>query len=191
LKRSQSMDDKGHMKTIQSGSLKISEPEFLVAGKLRKSHGLNGEMWIEVITDYPELFTQGINVFIGEKYKNIGVSSFRLAGKLGLIKFKGFENPESLASFHNAFLYFESKAMPELQDNEYYHHELIGVEVRDESGVVIGKLSEILMTGANDVYVITPIEGNTDILIPAIKSVIKKIDIESKLMIVNLPVWDK
>jgi 16S rRNA processing protein RimM len=179
------------MKTIQSGSLKISEPEFLVAGKLRKSHGLNGEMWIEVITDYPELFTQDISVFIGEKYKKIGVSSFRLAGKLGLIKFEGFENPESLASFHNAFLYFESKAMPKLLDNEYYHHELIGVEVRDVSGVVIGKLSEIIMTGANDVYVITPLEGNTDILIPAIKSVIIKIDIESKLMIINPPVWDK
>ena len=185
------MKARGHKNINQSGSLKKSEPEFLVAGKLRKSHGLNGEMWIEVLTDYPDLFNQDIGVFIGEKYKKITVKSFRFAGKLGLIRFEGFENPESLWPFNNAYLYFESKNMPELHDEEYYHHELIGLEVRDEKSAVIGILTEILVTGANDVYVITPKEGNKDILIPAIKSVIQKIDLESKLMIIKPPEWDK
>lgn len=190
MKRSPSMKDRGHKNANQSGSLKNSEPEFLVAGKLRKSHGLKGEMWIEVLTDYPELFNQDISAFIGEKYKKTTIKSFRFAGKLGLIRFEGYENPESIWPFNNTYLYFESKNMPELQDEEYYHHQLIGLEVRDEKGVVIGTLTEILVTGANDVYVITQKEGNKDILIPAIKSVIQKIDIESKLMIINPPEWD-
>ncbi len=191
MKRSQTMKDKGHKNNNQTGSLKNSEPEFLVAGKLRKSHGLNGEMWIEVLTDNPELLNQDIQVFIGENYKKITIKSFRLAGKLGLIRFEGFKNPESLRSFNNAYLYFELKNMPALQDEEYYHHELIGLEVRDGNGIVIGTLTEILVTGANDVYVITPKEGNKDILIPAIKSVIQKIDLESKLMFINPQEWDK
>ena len=133
---------------------------------------------------------QDIPVFIGENYKKITIKAFRLAGKLGLIQFEGFENPESLRAFNNAYLYFETKNMPALHDEEYYHHELIGLEVRDEKGLIIGTLSEILVTGANDVYVITPKDGKKDILIPAIKSVIQKIDIESKLMIINPQEWD-
>jgi 16S rRNA processing protein RimM len=57
--------------------------------------------------------------------------------------------------------------------------------------VVIGEVTDILVTGANDVYAITPKSGNKEILIPAIKSVIVKIDIESKLMIINPPEWDR
>ena len=185
------MKARSHKNINQSGSLNKSEPEFLVAGKLRRTHGLKGEMWIEVLTDFPELFNQAKNVFIGEKHKKITVKSFKFAGKKGLIRFDGYENPESVWLFNNEYLYFDSHSMPELHDEEYYHHELIGLEVRDEKGAVIGILTEILVTGANDVYVITPKEGNKDILIPAIKSVIQKIDIESKLMIINPPEWDK
>lgn len=185
------MKDLGRKNNNQSGSLKNSEPEFLVAGKLRKSHGLNGEMWIEVLTDYPELFNQDIPVFISEKFKEILVKSFRQAGKLGLIRFEGFDTSESLRAFNNEYLYFESKNMPALQEEEYYHHELIGLEVRDENGEVLGTLTEILETGANDVYVITLRDGKKDLLIPAIKSVIQKIDIESKLMVISPQEWDR
>ena len=55
------LDRKGNN---QSGSLKNSEPEFLVAGKLRKSHGLSGEMWIEVLTDHPELLQTRVFLFL-------------------------------------------------------------------------------------------------------------------------------
>ena len=186
-----SMKDRGHKNNFQSGSLKNSEPEFLVAGKLRKSHGLKGEMWIEVLMDFPELFDREISAFIGEKYKKVAIKSFRFAGKLGLILFEGYENPESLRSFNNAYLYFESKYFPKLQNEEFYHHELIGLEVKNNLGDVVGTLTKILVIGANDVYVITPYEGNEDILIPAIESVIQKIDIESKVMIINPPEWEK
>jgi len=184
------MKNTGKKNSGNSGSPKKSEPEFLVAGKLRKSHGLDGEMWIEIITDYPELFNQGIEIFIGENHESISIKSFKLTGKLGLIQFVGFENPESLRSFNNAYLYFSSQSMPKLPEDEYYHYQLIGILVKDESGNNIGALSEILVTGANDVYVITPEGGKNDILIPAIKSVITKIDIESKLMIVHPPEWE-
>ena len=80
--------------------------------------------------------------------------------------------------------------MPDLRDEEYYYHELIGVEVRNEEGAILGTLTEIIVTGANDVYVVTPKNGSKDILIPAIKSVIKKIDIESKLMVISPQEWD-
>ncbi len=184
------MKDKGHKKNKNSGSLTNSEPEFLVAGKLRKSHGLKGEMWIEVLTDFPEIFNQGIPAYIGEKHIKVLIKSFRLAGKLGLVIFEEYVSPESIRAFNNAYLYFETKKMPVLKKEEYYHHELIGLEVIDDKGQIIGILTEILITGANDVYVITPNDGGKDILIPAIKAVIQKIDIESKQMIISPQEWD-
>jgi 16S rRNA processing protein RimM len=184
------MNNRGNKKNSQSGSLKKSEPEFLVAGKLRKSHGLDGEMWVEVITDYPELFNQGTEIFIGENHKNISIKSFKIAGKLGLIRFEGYENPESIRSFNNAYLFFNSQSLPELPKDEYYHYQLIGILVKDELGNNIGTLTDIIVTGANDVYIVKPDDGKNDILIPAIKSVVKKIDIESKIMIVHPPEWE-
>jgi 16S rRNA processing protein RimM len=185
------MNDRGNNKNGQSGSLNKSEPEFLVAGKLRRSHGLDGEMWMEVITDFPDLLKPGITIFIGENHQNILIRSFKIAGKLGLIRFEGYENPESLRSFSNAYLYFECQNLPELPKSEYYHHQLLGILVKDEAGNIIGTLTDILETGANDVYVISPADGKDDILIPAIKTVIKKIDIESNLMIAHPPEWEK
>ena len=185
------MKDQGQEKKNKSGSLKNSEPEFLVAGKLRKSHGLHGEMWIEVLTDFPELLNQGSDVFVGDGFNKIKIQSFRQAGKLGLIQFEGYENPESLRLFNNAYLYFESKSLPDLEGEAYYHHDLIGLKVCDTNGAVIGVVAEILETGANDVYVIKPRDGDREILIPAIKSVIQKIDIESKRMVINPQEWDK
>jgi 16S rRNA processing protein RimM len=184
------MNDRGTRKNGQSGSLKKSEPEFLVAGKLRKSHGLDGEMWIEIITDFPDLLNKGTGIFLGENHKEISIKSFKIAGKLGLIRFEGYENPESVRSFSNCYLYFTSRSLPKLSKDEYYHHELIGILVQDENGNYIGKLTDILETGANDVYIVTPEAGNADILFPAIKSVVKKIDIESNLMTVHPPEWE-
>ena len=180
----------GQKRINQSGSPKKSEPEFLVTGKLRKSHGLKGEMWVEVITEHPELLDKGKDVFIGEKHLKAIIKSFKIADKSGLIRFEGYENPESLTSFNNSLIYSEMKNIPDLAEGEYYRHSIIGLNVKDNNGAAIGKITDILVTGANDVYVITSDDSENDILIPAIKAVIQKIDIESNLMIVNPPEWD-
>jgi len=190
LNKSHTMKDLDHKGTKQSGSLKNSEPEFLIAGKLRKTHGLDGEMWIEVLTDRPDMLKQGFFVFIGKNYEQQRIRSFRMADKLGLIRFEGFKDPESLNAFRNAFLYFKTENLPALNDEEYYHHELIGLVVKKQDGTILGNLTEIIVTGANDVYVITPNNGTKDLLIPAIKSVIKKIDLESNQMVISPQEWD-
>ncbi len=190
MKKFHSMKDLDKKEKDQSGSLKKSEPEFLIAGKLRKSHGLRGEMWIEVITNHPELFTKGFPVYVGEKFNKNIIKSFRMADKLGLIQLEGLNSPEILKGFSNTYLYFDRKDLPALGGEEYYHHELVGLEVRNEQGAILGTITEIIVTGANDVYVISSDDGEKEILIPAIKSVIKKIELESKLMIISPQEWD-
>ena len=78
---------------------------------------------------------------------------------------------------------YDSELLP---PDTYFHYDLIGLEVREEGGAVLGNIIEVIETGANDVYVIHS-EGEKDILIPAIFSVVTNVDISSSLMVVNLP----
>ncbi len=74
--------------------------------------------------------------------------------------------------------------MIELPDGEYYHHQLLGMQVFDENGLDLGKLSEILETGANDVYVIKSADGKEE-LIPATKDNLLHVDLQEKKMVVK------
>ena len=174
----------------QSGSLKNSEPEFLVVGKIGKTHGLQGELWMNLLTDFPDRLIHGKHVFIGSKYREYAIKSFRVSTSRGLISFSEFRTPEEARILTNQYVYVNAKEMPDLPAEEYYHHNLIGVQVVDEGQRVIGTLKEIIVTGANDVYVVVK-EGGDDqeVLIPAIESVIIKVDIQKKQMVVRLQEW--
>ena len=88
----------------------------------------------------------------------------------------------------NAVIYVQTDSLPTLPEGEYYFHQLIGLHVIDENAQPVGILSEIMETGANDVYVLISPDGE-EILIPAIDEVIKKVDLERGEIIINLPEW--
>ena len=174
----------------QSGSLKNSEPEFLVVGKIGKTHGLRGELWMNLLTDFPDRLINGKHVFIGAKYREYAIKSFRVSTSRGLISFAEFQTPEEARTLTNQYVYVEAGDMPELPAEEYYHHDLIGIQVVDEEQHVLGTLKEIIETGANDVYVILKEGGDEqEVLIPAIESVIIRVDIQEKQMVVRLQEW--
>jgi 16S rRNA processing protein RimM len=88
-----------------------------------------------------------------------------------LIAFEGILSPEMVGEFRNQFVYVKSEDRPQLPKGEYYHHQLLGLSVIDDSGGNLGVLSEILSTGANDVYVVRN-EVGQEILLPVIDEVI-------------------
>ncbi len=167
-----------------------SEPEFLLAGKLLKTHGLKGELWLKVITDFPEIFFSETHIFIGPNYKEIEVKEVKPAGDKLLISFLGIDNVNDVRGFVNWNVFFSTLQMPQLPEGDYYIHQLIGLSVFDLENVRIGTLSEVLQTGANDIYVILLDDGNIkEVLIPAIESAIKEIDLDSGKMLVNIDDW--
>lgn len=174
----------------QSGSLKNSEPEFLAVGKIGKTHGLRGELWMNLLTDFPERLDRGKHVYIGRDYQEYTIKSFQLTVKRGLISFPDFKNLEDARVLINQIVYVKAGEVPKLSTEEYYHHELIGIKVIDEKQQVIGILIDIIKTGANDVYIVRNETGEKEeVLIPAIKSVIIKVDIQDKIMVVRLQEW--
>ena len=172
-------------KDYDSGSPEVGEPEFLVIGKLGRPHGLHGEILMVVYTDFPERIQPGVTFFVGPHYQPIKLSKRRPHSRGLLITFEGYRARERIAELRNQLVYVRTSDRPPLEQGEYYHHQLLGLEVVDENGKKLGFLSNILETGANEVYVVRDQSG-AEILVPAIDSVVLDIDLEHKQVRVHL-----
>ena len=102
-----------------------------------------------------------------------------------LIKFRDLDTPEAAGRYRNKPVYVTAADRPALPQGQYYHHELIGFAVVDEEGGLIGTLTEIMQTGANDVYVVGRPVGR-EILLPVISSVVLAVNAESRQIRVRL-----
>lgn len=171
-----------------SGSPHKGEPVYFVIGKLRRPHGISGEILFEMITENPTYFSAGSQVFIGEKKSACTILSIRQTNKLWLVSFEGFESREKVALLTNKSIYVPEEDLKPLPKDRFYHHEVIGMKVFTENNSFLGEVTEILETGANDVYVIQSSEGQ-ELLIPAVKSVVITIDRDSRSIIVRPQEW--
>jgi 16S rRNA processing protein RimM len=171
------------------GSPRSGEPLFLVVGKIRRPHGIKGELVMEVLTDFPERIQIGRTLYAGDKHQPVKIESLRWHKNYLLIKFHGYDTPESAGIFRNVLIYKPIDHVPQLPEGEYYHYQLMGLRVVDEAGELIGVLQEILITGANDVMLIQS-PDNKEVLIPLIDSVLLDVNLEEKTIRVKPPEWD-
>lgn len=168
-----------------SGSPIAGEPAFLTIGKLRRPHGLHGELVMEIHTDFPERIEPGARVFLGEQYIPVIIRSRRYHNEGMLVGFEGVDTPEAAGRYRNLFVFTSNQILPDLEENEYYYHQLIGLRVQNENGDFLGVLTAILETGANDVYLVTGDHGE-EILLPAIAKVILNVDLTKNTIRVHM-----
>jgi 16S rRNA processing protein RimM len=177
--------DKPDQQDNQTGSSIPGEPEFLVVGRLGKPHGIQGEIVMDVFTDFPERLKSGISVWVGPQYKEIKITNKRPHSRGMLLSFEGYQHREEVSALRNRLVYVRTVNLPQLEEGEYYHHQVLGMQVVDEEGGTLGSIVRIHETGANDVYVVQG-ESGTELLIPAIESVILAIDLEHHQLQVRL-----
>lgn len=172
----------------KSGSPQSGGPVFLTIGKLQRTHGVKGEIVMDILTDFPERISSGNTVYIGQKHMEYTIASIRPTSDKLLVSFNGFTDCDQVSILRNQYIYIKTEDANLLPEGEFYHHEIIGMQVFDESGTNIGSIKEILVTGANDVYVITG-QAEEEILLPAIRSAVISIERQSRKMVVKLPEW--
>ena len=161
------------------------KPAFFAIGRIRRSHGVRGEVLMEGYTDFPERVQSKITVYAGQEFQELTISSVRKHKDGLLIHFEGLSNPEEVAFLRNQIVYVSAANRPELPPGEYYHYQVIGMDVVDDSGTSLGTLTEILETSANDVYVVTNKQGD-ELLLPAIPDVVLDIDPQHNALRVHL-----
>lgn len=163
----------------------------LKVGKIVNTHSLKGEVKVISSTDFEEeRFKKGSKLLItrgNQLIREVVVESYRNHKNFLLVKFEEIDSVEEAEKLKNLQIKIDSTEVGELEENEFYFHEIIGCEVFDENDKNLGEIIDILTPGANDVWVIKG-ENGKEILIPYIEDVVKKIDITSKK--VNIEVME-
>lgn len=162
--------------------------DYYNVGKVTSPHGIKGEIKVYPLTNVPERFYDIPYVWvfyekdIPYKYE---IENVKITSKgMVLLKLKGIDSRNDAEKLKGLFLKVDAENALELEEDEYFITDLIGMKVYTEEGELIGTLEEVLQTGANDVYIVKAKER--EVLLPAIKEVIKKVDIEGRVMIVRL-----
>lgn len=171
--------------SAETGSPTFGEPEYLEVGFVRRPHGVKGDVLMDIRTDFPERLKTGLTVYVGEQYQPMVIANLRPHAKGVLVRFSGVKNPEEAGLYRNTSVFVPMAGLPELPEGEYYHHQLLGLNVITDDGRELGALVDILETGANDVYTVRDADG-TEILLPAIPPVILDISLVDRQMRVHL-----
>jgi len=173
------------MQTNAAGSPLPGEPVYLAVGKLRHAHGVHGEMLVQIFTDFPERLQPGTILYLEEEGKQLHLVKCRPHREGLLMTFEGYSTPEEVSKFRNQTIFVKSEDRPALANGEYYHHQLIGLQVITHEGTPLGMVTEILETGASDVLVIRSDTG-VETLIPMVNAFVRGIDLGKREITVHL-----
>jgi 16S rRNA processing protein RimM len=159
----------------------------LRVGIITSTHGIRGEVKVFPTTDNPDRFAKLDRVYISGRLPEeiLHVEKARRFKNQVILKFKEYDNINDVEKFRQSDILIDRKDAEELQDDEYFIDDLIGLSVFSDDGQDLGRLKEVYETGANDVFVIEK-ANRKDLLIPATKECIRSVDPEAGSMTVHL-----
>jgi 16S rRNA processing protein RimM len=164
-----------------------SSPElrYLAIGKVVRAHGIRGEISVAVLTDFPERFENTEWVYLGNESEAAPyrIEKSRWHKDNVLLTLTGITDRTEAERLRGQYVQVPIEDATPLPEGSYYLYQLIGLEVITTENQLLGTITEVLETGANDVYVV---QGDKEILIPAVADVIKAVDLEKGQVIVQL-----
>lgn len=162
--------------------------DYINIGEIVNTQGHRGEIRILPLTDFLNRFNQldAVNVLLNGKRSIYHIENARRHKQFIVLKFTEVQDMNAAEKLKGGILQITREQLVPLPEGEYYIFDIIGLSVYDVQGQFLGKIKDVLRTGANDVYVVKPADGK-DILIPALKSVVSDIDVANGRMTVELP----
>jgi 16S rRNA processing protein RimM len=156
----------------------------VLIGKIIGVHGVGGTIRIQSFAESLEIFKPGAALLVTSP-ENSKIKWIKPHARGALLTLMEISNRDEAKALTGSELYIERSRFPKLEQGIYYWFELIGLNVYTSDDRYIGRLESIIETGANDVYIVK--KKNKEILIPALKSVVRSIEIQQKIMRVDLP----
>jgi 16S rRNA processing protein RimM len=174
------------------------QPRYLQLARVLKPHGIRGDLRIQVVTNFPERMIDLEKIYVGpapESYRasKEGLKAYRVTkshrdkNDQWLIHLRGIDSREAADTLREMQLFVALEDAVPLQTDEYYLFQLMGLDIYDATdNRLLGKLTDVLETGANDVYVV---RGETfgEVLIPALDDTIQQVDLAAGTVVMRLP----
>lgn len=161
--------------------------QFFQVGVISSTHGIRGEVKVFPTTDDKNRFKKLKKVLLdtGREHMMLEIEGVKFFKQFVILKFKGIDNINDIEKYKGKSLLVRREDAVRLQKDEYFIADMIGMTVYTEQEEVLGTLEDVLETGANDVYVVKCDDGK-EILIPAIRQCILKVDVKAGRMVVHL-----
>jgi 16S rRNA processing protein RimM len=164
---------------------KQSEAEWATIGKVVALFGVHGELKVLSLTDIPNRFAELDAVYLGSDHIRYAIQSARpYKGEMVVLKLAGIEDANTAETLRNFDITIPLNQLAKLPPDSYYQHDILGLHVSTLDGRDVGKIVDIMITGSNDVYIIKAADGR-QVLVPAIKEVVKQVDLIRKMMYIE------
>lgn len=161
--------------------------EYFEIGQIVNTSGLKGEIKIKPFTDDITKFNDFKTIYVSVKkeLKEFEVEHVRFSKNMVFLKLKGIDTIEEAENYRNLYIKRKRDKDEKLEEDTYYIVDLLGCKVYTDEQKELGEVVDVFSTGSNDVYVVKD-EIGKQVLLPAIKDVIKNVDIENRTIIVHL-----
>lgn len=165
--------------------------ELLLIGRFFRAHGLKGEVKVIPETDEPDHFAALETVYVGQEPElaaAMPVQSVRFQqtkhGVTVILKLEGVDTPEDAADLRSQLVFARESDLPELEEDEMYLHDLVGLAVVTESGEEVGRVSDVLDMPGHITYVVER-PGRSDALIPGVPEFVIEVDLDSERIVIR------
>jgi 16S rRNA processing protein RimM len=166
--------------------------EYVLIGKISSVHGIRGNLKVVSYADSPDIFETDRPFLVidtrGESRRH-RVDWVKPHGRGLIMAFHDVRDRNGAEALLQAEIYIKRSDLPEPEEGAYYWFDLIGLSVKDTDDAFLGKIASVMETGSNDVYVVKDIDrgASYEILVPALGSVVRSVDLEAGVMTVELP----
>ena len=159
------------------------QDEWMLVGRVVGPFGVRGEAKVELLTDFPDRFQVMDVAYFGPERRPLSVKRSRRHRGMVLLTLEGIHRPEQVTALRDCEVFVpRAQAMP-LPEGHYYLEDLIGMRAISADGRALGRVTGVLRTGSNDVYVIN--QGRDAILVPAIKDAVRALDFDAGVVVVE------
>jgi 16S rRNA processing protein RimM len=171
-----------------SSNSQTPDPEWLIVGRVGKPHGVHGDVLVEIITDFPDRLTDGMEFGIGgdggpEKFHQ--VHRVRLHKRRWLLSVKDIRDREAVEHWRGLYLYLPEQSLEELPEGYYYEHHLVGLDCVSEEGESLGVVTG-LETGGSQSRLVVQKEGR-EYLVPFVPQIVRRVELESGRVVLDAP----
>ncbi|MDT8901258.1 ribosome maturation factor RimM [Anaeroselena agilis] len=167
----------------------MTDAKLITIGKAVAPHGVRGDVRVIPLTDFPDRFLTMKEVRL-EDGRVLAVESAKFHKQFVILKFRGLDDRDAVDNLRGKLLVVNREELVKLPEGHYYIFDIVGLKVYDETGACLGTVTDVISTGSNDVYIAEQ-EGKKPLLIPALKDVVREIDVPGGRMTVRLQEeWD-
>jgi len=167
----------------------LEESEFVLVGRVVKPHGLRGEVLVRSLTENPDRFAEGAELLVGpdlESAEPVVVAASRNHKDALLVFFDGFHSIEEAETLRNWLIFIDGSELGDLEDDDaFWEHEVVGLDVVHRDGRTLGKVQEVLARPAQDLWAIATASG--EVLFPAAKELVVAVDLERRKVVIDPP----